>query len=85
MNAKAENGSSSVHFLINSSSVSGLMPLTWPTSLGLGKKSTTASKINWTPLFLKAAPQIIGTKAKEIVPFLMQAFNSASDGSLPLR
>jgi hypothetical protein len=46
LNAKAEKGSSSVHFLINSSSVSGLTPLTCPTSLGLGKKSTTASKIN---------------------------------------
>ena len=67
------------------------MPLIDGTSSGDGRKSTTASSSGWTPLFLKADPQITGTNAAslprtELLTRLRSAaLISASVGSSPLR
>ncbi len=66
LKARAENGSSSAarRWTTTGSSPrpSGSIPSTAGTSSGDGRKSTTASSRSWTPLFLKAVPQITGTK-----------------------
>ena len=49
------------------------MPSAGGMSSGLGRKSTTASSMGWTPLFLKAEPQRIGTKSNASVPLRMAA------------
>ena len=85
LNAKAEKDSLSSNFLSISSLESGLVPLIEPMSIGLGKKSTTASNNGCTPLFLKAAPVKTGTKSNFIHPFLIQDIKSDSDISFPLK
>ena len=85
MNAKAEKGSLSSNLLSISSLESGLVPLIKPMSMGLGKKSTTASNKGCTPLFLKAAPVKTGTKSNFIHPFLIQDIKSDSDIFFPFR
>ena len=82
---QAEKDSLSSNFLSISSLVLGLTPLIEPMSMGLGKKSTTASNNGCTPLFLKAAPVKIGTKSNFIHPFLIQDIKSDSDISFPFR
>ncbi len=61
----AENGASSFarRSSIASGPLFGLKPLIGGTSTGDGRYSTTASSSGCTPLFLKAEPQITGTKA----------------------
>ena len=78
LNAKAEKDSLSSNFLSISSLESGLVPLIEPISMGLGKKSTTASNKGCTPLFLKADPVNTGTKSNFKQPFLTQDIRSAS-------
>ena len=62
LKARPAKGSSSEHLRISSSSVPGFTPTTAATSVGAGRKSTTASSIGCTPLFLNAAPHSTGTK-----------------------
>ena len=61
LNASAENGASSSHGRLSGSSESTFTPLTAPMSIGDGMKSTTASSIGCTPLFLNALPSSTGT------------------------
>ena len=75
LKARPENGSSSEHLRTNSSSVPGFVPVTAATSIGDGRKSTTASSIGCTPLFLKAAPHSTGTNVLVIVPLRMHFFS----------
>ena len=83
--ARAEKGSLSSNFLSTSSLESGLVPFISPISLGLGKKSTTASKSGCTPLFLKADPVKTGTNSNLRHPFRTHEIKSFSDISFPLR
>ena len=80
MNASAEKGSLSSNFLSTSSFEFGFVPLIDKISLGLGKKSITASNNGWTPLFLKADPVKTGTKSNFRQPFLIHAIKSFSVG-----
>ena len=85
LNANAENGSLSSNFLSISSLVLGFVPLIDPMSLGLGKKSTTASSKGWTPLFLNAEPVNTGTKSNFKHPLRTQAIRSFSGISYPFK
>ena len=86
LKARAEKGSVSELFLvIASSSFWYLIPLIEGTSKGDGKKSTTASNIGWTPLFLNALPQSTGTNVPPIVPFLINDLICSSVGEVPSR
>ena len=58
-------------------------PLIAATSVGPGKKLTTESRRGCTPLFLKAEPHKIGTKADLTVPLRIHAINVSSFGSFP--
>ena len=49
------------------------------TSIGDGKKSITASKTLCTPLFLKADPHKVGTKAFSKQPFFRASLISSED------
>ena len=85
LNARAENGASSLVGRVSGSSLSILWPLTSGTSIGDGRKSITASSSGCTPLFLKAEPHSTGTKTAPIVPFRMHFFKVARSGSWPPR
>ena len=64
LNARAANGSLSSALRSSSASaslLSGSVPVTGGMSSGDGRKSTTASSIGCTPLFLNAEPQMTGT------------------------
>ena len=84
LNARPANGSSSAArrspCLPFSSS-----PLTGGMSVGAGMYSMTASSIAWTPLFLNAEPQSIGTISLAIVRWRRPAFTSSSESSPPSR
>ena len=80
LNAIPEKGSSSSDDLLPSSSLSRI-PVTGLTSLGAGKKSTTASSMVCTPLFLNADPQRQGTISLLNVLSLIPIFMSSSDKS----
>ena len=69
LNARAAKLSLSSAFLVLSDP-SSRIPLMAGLSVGEGKKSTMASNIAWTPLFLKADPQITGTISPLIVRVL---------------
>ena len=64
-------------------------PTAWPliagTSTGLGRKSTIASSIGCTPLFLNALPHITGVTALAMVARRIAATSCSSLGSLPSR
>ncbi len=68
LKASAEKGSSSDGLRSRTSSLPGLVPWVGGRSTGDGRKSTTASSIGWTPLFLKALPFRIGTQWFSRVP-----------------
>ena len=80
MNAIPAKGSSSSDFLLPSSSFSNI-PVIALTSFGAGRKSTTASNIVCTPLFLKADPHRQGTISFAKVLILIPALISSSDSS----
>ena len=64
MNARAVKGASSEFLIfIFSSGLSTKEASVLSISTGEGKKATTASKTLWIPLFLKADPHRVGTKA----------------------
>ena len=77
LNAKAENGSSSLELLDVASSVFGLMPSIAFTSSGAGRYSMTASRTACTPLFLKAEPHsanvISFARTLSLRPFLISS------------
>ena len=85
LKASAANGSSSLLLRVIGVSPSTETPLMSGTSVGAGKKSTTASSNGCTPLFLKAEPHSTGTKAPETVPLRIQRFRVATSGSVPSR
>ncbi len=85
LNARPENGSSSELLRVISVSPSTSMPFTSGTSSGDGRKSTTASSIGCTPLFLKAEPHSTGTKLPAMVPLRISFFSVSTSGCLPSR
>ncbi len=54
-------------------------------STGLGRKSTIASSIGWTPLFLNALPHSTGVIALAMVARRIAATSCSSVGSVPSR
>ena len=60
-------------------------PWTGGMSSGLGRKSTIASSIGWTPLFLKALPHSTGVRLPAMVARLIAAMSCSSPGSVPSR
>jgi hypothetical protein len=60
LNASAENGFVVRALALELGALSGSVPLTAATSIGDGRKSTTASSSGCTPLFLNAAPHSTG-------------------------
>ena len=79
------HGSLSEALRVIGSSEPTLTPLIAGTSVGAGRKSTTASSSGCTPLFLKAEPHKMGTKVPAIVPLRMQRFSVSASGSSPPR
>ncbi len=57
------------------------MPVAAGMSSGDGRKSTTASSIGWTPLFLKAEPHSTGTNENDSVPLRMARRMSSGESS----
>ena len=53
--------------------------------MGEGRKSTTASSMGWTPLFLNAVPHSTGLILLAIVARRMPAMSSSVVGSSPSR
>ena len=80
LKAKAENLSLSSDFLLLSDPSSEI-PTIAGLSKGEGKKWITASSIAWTPLFLKAEPQITGTisllRVLILKPFIISLLSSS--------
>jgi hypothetical protein len=85
LNARPENGSSSELLRVISWSESTATPFMSGTSSGDGRKSTTASSIGCTPLFLKAEPHSTGTKAPLLVPLRISFLSVSTSGCLPSR
>ena len=85
LNANAENGSSSDDFLesdcSSSSLLLGITPSIALTSSGAGRKSKTASKTPWTPLFLKAEPQRASMISLDSDLILRPSYICSSDNS----
>jgi len=67
LNARAENGAESSAGRSSSSMPLTSRPTTGGRSTGLGRKSMTASRRGWTPLFLNAEPASTGTTALSMV------------------
>ena len=86
LKASAENGASASG--LRSTTVFS-SPTAWPwtagMSTGLGRKSTIASSMGWTPLFLNAVPHSTGFSAPVMVARLMAATSCSSVGSVPSR
>ena len=86
LKASAENGSDGS--ACRSISVSSL-PTAWPLidgmSTGLGRKSTIASSIGCTPLFLNALPHITGVTPLAMVARRIAAMSCSVSGSVPSR
>ena len=82
LKASAENGSASSGWrsmvLLGSSASTPVMA---GTSVGAGMNSTTASSMDWTPLFLKALPQSVSTISLWITRWRRPALMSARDRS----
>ena len=85
LNASAANGSSSSERRSTGSSLPALTPWIGGTSVGAGRKSTTASSSGCTPLFLNAEPHSTGTSLRWTVPLRMQRRSVAASGSSPPR
>ena len=86
LKAIAEAGWFTSDFLTTSfSGSSGSVPLISPLSNGEGKKSTTASIINWTHLFPRADPHITGNKSPEQVQILIAFLSNSTGISSPSR
>src|SRR3546814_8569234 len=83
LKARAEVGASSLEGRLMTSSVSGFTPFTSCTSVGDGRKSTTASSSGCTPLFLNAVPHSTGTNFRPQVPLRMQRLRVYMSGSRP--
>ena len=81
LNASAANGSCSSALRSSTSSPRMFVPSAGGMSSGLGMKSTTASSIGWTPLFLNAEPQSTGTKLNASVPVRIARLISSSESS----
>ena len=83
LNAKAENGASSLASRLSASSESGFTPCTGGMSVGAGSNSTTASNMRCTPLFLNAEPHNIGWISPDRVRSRNAATISSSVSSSP--
>ena len=68
LKASAENGAESSAGRSSSSMPLTSMPVIGGRSTGLGRKSTTASSMGCTPLFLNADPHSTGTTWLAMVP-----------------
>ncbi len=68
LNARAEKGAASSGVPLQLLDPLDVQPAVGGTSSGLGRKSTTASSMGWTPLFLKADPHSTGTTMFSMVP-----------------
>ena len=84
LNAKPQNFSSSLGLTSTFSSLL-LYPWMLGTSSGDGKKSTTASIIFLTPLFLKLEPQITGKNSDVKVPLRIHILISSIVNSSPFK
>jgi len=84
LNASALKGALSDVLRVTSSPF-GFTPLTSGTSSGPGRKSTTASRICWTPLFLKAVPRMTGKNFISRVPLRMPFTSSSFVSGWPSR
>src|SRR4051812_6583969 len=83
LNTSAQKGSSSAGLRCTVSLLSTLVAVIGGMSSGDGKYSTTASSSGWTPLFLKADPQTMGTSFNAMVERRKLARNSAGVISWP--
>ena len=86
LKASAANGSAgSACRSITASSSPTLWPLIAGMSTGLGRKSTIASSIGWTPLFLNALPHRTGVTPPAMVARRIAAMSCSTSGSVPSR